>query len=54
MPDTDPALDDPALVEFVIRRGETTGSLTLSELREAALRKHAGWRDAVQRTLSNR
>jgi GNAT superfamily N-acetyltransferase len=29
LPDTEPALDDPALVEFVIRRGEATGSLTL-------------------------
>lgn len=29
LPDTNPALDDPALVEFVIRRGEATGSLTL-------------------------
>jgi len=29
LPDTDPALDDPALVEFMIRRGEATGSLTL-------------------------
>jgi dihydroorotase len=29
LPDTDPALDDPALVQFVLRRGEETGSLTL-------------------------
>lgn len=29
LPDTSPALDDPALVEFMIRRGEATGSLTL-------------------------
>ncbi|WP_207540176.1 dihydroorotase [Sabulicella rubraurantiaca] len=29
LPDTEPALDDPALVEFVIRRGEATGSLTI-------------------------
>ncbi|TCZ61393.1 dihydroorotase [Roseicella aquatilis] len=29
LPDTDPALDDPALVQFVLRRGEATGSLTL-------------------------
>lgn len=29
LPDTDPALDDPALVEFVLRRGAATGSLTL-------------------------
>ena len=29
LPDTDPALDDPALVSFVARRGEATGSLTL-------------------------
>lgn len=29
LPDTDPALDDPALVQFVIRRGETTGCVTI-------------------------
>ena len=29
LPDTDPALDDPALVQFVIRRGEATGSVTI-------------------------
>ena len=29
LPDTDPPLDDPALVEFVIRRGEATGSLDI-------------------------
>jgi dihydroorotase len=29
LPDTDPAVDDPALVQFVIRRGEATGSVTL-------------------------
>ncbi len=29
LPDTDPALDDPALVQFVLRRGEATGSITL-------------------------
>lgn len=38
LPDTQPALDDPALVEFVIRRGEATGSLTL--LPYAAATKH--------------
>ncbi|MBV1798195.1 dihydroorotase family protein [Siccirubricoccus sp. G192] len=29
LPDTHPALDDPALVQFVLRRGEATGSITL-------------------------
>jgi dihydroorotase len=29
LPDTDPAIDDPALVQFLIRRGEQTGSLTI-------------------------
>lgn len=29
LPDTDPALDDPALIQFVIRKGEATGSLTI-------------------------
>ena len=29
LPDTDPALDDPALVSFVARRGEATGSVSL-------------------------
>jgi dihydroorotase len=29
LPDTDPALDDPALVQFAIRRGEATGSVDL-------------------------
>jgi len=29
LPDTDPVLDDPALVQFVIRRGEATGCLTI-------------------------
>ncbi|RYJ00517.1 MAG: dihydroorotase [Acetobacteraceae bacterium] len=29
LPDTHPALDDPALVEFVLRRGEATGLITL-------------------------
>lgn len=29
LPDTDPPIDDPALVQFVIRRGEATGSVTL-------------------------
>jgi dihydroorotase len=29
LPDTDPALDDPALVQFVIRRGEATGCVTI-------------------------
>jgi len=29
LPDTDPALDDPALVQFVLRRGEETDCVTL-------------------------
>jgi dihydroorotase len=29
LPDTDPALDDPALVQFVLRRGAETGCVTL-------------------------
>jgi dihydroorotase len=29
LPDTQPVLDDPALVEFIARRGEATGSLTI-------------------------
>ncbi|WP_135467706.1 dihydroorotase [Crenalkalicoccus roseus] len=29
LPDTDPPLDDPALVQFILRRGEATGSIAL-------------------------
>lgn len=29
LPDTDPPIDDPALVQFLIRRGEALGSLTI-------------------------
>ncbi len=29
LPDTQPAMDDPALLSFMIRRGEATGSVTL-------------------------
>jgi dihydroorotase len=29
LPDTDPAIDDPALVQFLIRRGEQIGSLSI-------------------------
>jgi dihydroorotase len=29
LPDTDPAIDDPALAQFLIRRGEQAGSLTI-------------------------
>ncbi|MFC7477555.1 dihydroorotase [Dankookia sp. GCM10030260] len=54
LPDTDPPLDDPALVQFVLRRGEATGSITLlpygaatkrcegRELAEYGLLKEAG------------
>jgi dihydroorotase len=38
LPDTDPPLDDPALVQFVRRQGEATGRLTL--LPYAAATKH--------------
>ncbi|MFC3125796.1 dihydroorotase family protein [Pseudoroseomonas globiformis] len=30
LPDTEPALDDPALVQFMVRRGEATGSLSIA------------------------
>jgi len=43
LPDTAPALDDPALIEFVIRRGEATGSLTL--LPYAAATKHCAGKE---------
>jgi len=54
LPDTDPALDDPALVQFVIRRGEATGCVTIlpygaatagcagKDLAELGLLKEAG------------
>lgn len=54
LPDTDPALDDPALLSFVIRRGEATGSVSLlpygaatsgcagKELAELGLLREAG------------
>lgn len=54
LPDTDPALDDPALVQFVIRRGEATGCVTIlpygaattgcagKEISEFGLLKEAG------------
>ncbi|WP_424138986.1 dihydroorotase [Roseomonas chloroacetimidivorans] len=29
LPDSDPALDDPALLQFILRKGEMTGSLTI-------------------------
>jgi dihydroorotase len=29
LPDTDPPLDNPALVQFILRRGEATGAVTL-------------------------
>ncbi len=29
LPDSDPALDDPALLQFLVRRGEATGGVTL-------------------------
>ena len=32
LPDTEPALDDPALLQFIIRRGEATGSLSILPL----------------------
>jgi dihydroorotase len=54
LPDTDPPVDDPALVQFVTRRGEASGSLTLlpyacatagaagKELAELGLLREAG------------
>jgi len=54
LPDTDPPLDDPALVQFILRRGEATGGLTLlpyaaatkgcdgSEIAEYGLLREAG------------
>lgn len=54
LPDTDPALDDPALVQFVIRRGEATGCVSIlpygaatagcqgKEMSEFGLLKEAG------------
>jgi len=29
LPDSDPALDDPAILQFILRKGEATGSLTV-------------------------
>ena len=43
LPDTEPALDDPALIEFIIRRGEATGSLTL--LPYGAATRHCAGKD---------
>ncbi|UPY35970.1 dihydroorotase [Sediminicoccus sp. KRV36] len=43
LPDTEPTLDDPALIEFIIRRGEATGSLTL--LPYAAATRHCAGKD---------
>ncbi|ONG58763.1 dihydroorotase [Pseudoroseomonas deserti] len=54
LPDTQPALDDPALVQFLLRKGEATGSLSVlpygaatkgcagQELSEFGLLKEAG------------
>ncbi len=41
LPDSEPAADDPALVSFVLRRGEATGSLTVLPY-GAATRRCAG------------
>jgi len=46
LPDTDPALDDPALVEFVLRRGEATGIVTL--LPYGAATKHCEGREIAE------
>src|SRR3954453_5081826 len=46
LPDTDPALDDPALVQFVLRRGEATGGLTL--LPYGAATKHCEGREIAE------
>jgi dihydroorotase len=46
LPDTDPALDDPALVQFVLRRGEETGCITL--LPYAAATKGCGGKEIAE------
>jgi dihydroorotase len=46
LPDTDPALDDPALVQFARSRGEATGSLTL--LPYGAATKHCEGREIAE------
>jgi dihydroorotase len=46
LPDTDPALDDPALVQFVLRRGEATGLITL--LPYAAATKHCEGKEIAE------
>ena len=46
LPDTDPALDDPALVQFVLRRGEATGAITL--LPYGAATKHCEGREIAE------
>lgn len=46
LPDTQPALDDPALVEFVLRRGEATGCITL--LPYGAATKHCEGKELAE------
>ena len=46
LPDTHPALDDPALVEFVLRRGEATGFITL--LPYGAATKHCEGKELAE------
>jgi len=46
LPDTDPALDDPALVQFARSRGEATGSLTL--LPYGAATKHCEGKEIAE------
>ncbi|GGC41018.1 dihydroorotase [Siccirubricoccus deserti] len=46
LPDTDPALDDPALVQFVLRRGEATGCITL--LPYGAATKHCEGKEIAE------
>ena len=46
LPDTDPALDDPALVQFVLRRGEATGCITL--LPYGAATKHCEGKELAE------
>ncbi len=46
LPDTEPALDDPALVQFVLRRGEATGCISL--LPYAAATKHCEGREIAE------
>ena len=51
LPDTQPVLDDPALVEFIARRGEATGSLTILPYAAATRAEDLGVWDCGSPTL---